>query len=89
MKRSKCGGSLLLVALLVSAIVALLFAPGNGRKLLWNPEENNDAGALTIFEGKAVRERRVIEVMDYDEPGPNVNPGSGFISPTPPPPAGP
>ncbi|KAL9269474.1 hypothetical protein AKJ16_DCAP22530 [Drosera capensis] len=90
MKKSNGGGSLVLAALLVSAIVALSFSPGNARKSLWKPEENNnDASALTVIEGKVVNERSVIEVMDYDEPGPNVNPGSGFIGASPPPPAGP
>ncbi|GAB2268570.1 hypothetical protein Dimus_003525 [Dionaea muscipula] len=80
------GQSLLLAIVLLWAILALSFFPGNGRKLLESSEERAAARALTISEGeKAREERRVVEVMDYDEPGPNVNPGSSLPIPTPPP----
>ncbi|GMH05119.1 hypothetical protein Nepgr_006959 [Nepenthes gracilis] len=69
---------------LVFAILALSFAHGNGRELMATAEEKQST--LMSVKEKSREPRNAIELMDYDDAGPNVNTRSGIYSPPPPPP---
>ncbi|KAM1358052.1 hypothetical protein ACFX1Q_045060 [Malus domestica] len=69
--------------LLVSSLLALFSSHGFGRKLMETAEHGEDSSVLVSKENDG-KSRRMITVMDYADPEPNVNPRTGYIFAPPP-----
>ncbi|KAG8481672.1 hypothetical protein CXB51_026581 [Gossypium anomalum] len=76
------GRSCFLNLLLLSMLLLLSFSQGFSiRKMMETVEFEESAGQL---EENADTSREMIEIMDYKDPGPNVNPRTGYIFSPPP-----
>ncbi|XWS32881.1 hypothetical protein CRYUN_Cryun22dG0028600 [Craigia yunnanensis] len=75
------GRSWFLKLLLLSMLV-VLYSQGFGRKVMETVEFEESTAQLEEF---ADTSREMIEIMDYKDPGPNVNPKTGYIFSPPPP----
>ncbi|XVF58289.1 hypothetical protein PTKIN_Ptkin07bG0053000 [Pterospermum kingtungense] len=67
--------------LLLSMLVVLFFSPGFSRKVMETVEFEQSTAQLEEF---ADTSREMIEIMDYKDPGPNVNPKTGYMLSPPP-----
>ncbi|XWS44316.1 hypothetical protein CRYUN_Cryun15aG0034700 [Craigia yunnanensis] len=75
------GRSWFIKLLLLSMLLVLSFSQGFGRKVMETVEFEESTAQLEEF---AETSREMIEIMDYKDPGPNINPKTGYIF-TPPP----
>nr|DAD31284.1 TPA_asm: hypothetical protein HUJ06_010135 [Nelumbo nucifera] len=71
------GRSDFLAVLLFSALLAVSFSQGYGRKYVSFQREDSSV----VLKGNS---QTSVDEMDYTDPGPNTNPRSSFL-PTPPP----
>ncbi|KAL4386992.1 hypothetical protein GQ457_09G009400 [Hibiscus cannabinus] len=79
------GRSCFLNLLLLSLLFLLSFSRGQGfctRKLMETVDQFEESTAL--LQESAETSREMIEIMDYKDPGPNVNPKTGYIFSPPP-----
>ncbi|KAK8663993.1 hypothetical protein V6N13_083798 [Hibiscus sabdariffa] len=79
------GRSCFLKLLLLSLLLLLSFSRGQGfcaRKLMETVDQFEESTAL--LQESAETSREMIEIMDYKDPGPNVNPKTGYIFSPPP-----
>ncbi|XWS30247.1 hypothetical protein CRYUN_Cryun24cG0100100 [Craigia yunnanensis] len=68
--------------LLLSMLLIIFFSQGFGRKVMETVEfEESTAQLEREF---ADTSREIIEIMDYKDPGPNINPKTGYIFSPPP-----
>ncbi|KAK8556868.1 hypothetical protein V6N13_064863 [Hibiscus sabdariffa] len=78
------GRSCFLKLLLLSMLLLLSFSRGQGfcaRKLMETVEFEE---STALLQENAETSRGMIEIMDYKDPGPNVNPKTGYIFSPPP-----
>ncbi|KAK4805064.1 hypothetical protein SAY86_004881 [Trapa natans] len=77
------GRSCFLWILLIAVLLAVSVSQGSGRKMMESAEHETSSAQ---FEETGGNSRVMIEVMDYADPGPNVNPRTGIAlsPPTPP-----
>ncbi|MBA0724609.1 hypothetical protein Golax_021286 [Gossypium laxum] len=76
------GRSCFLYLLLLSMLLLLSFSQGFSiRKMMETAAFEEPTAQL---EEKADTSREMIEIMDYKDPGPNVNPRTGYIFSPPP-----
>ncbi|KAJ8775090.1 hypothetical protein K2173_020094 [Erythroxylum novogranatense] len=71
------GRSCFLKLLLVLALLLLSISHGFGRKILIDTVDVGDS-SVPEQEASAI-DRKMIEVLDYQDPKPNTNPRTGFI----------
>ncbi|KAK4743997.1 hypothetical protein SAY87_010309 [Trapa incisa] len=72
------------ILLLIAALLSVSVSQGSGRKLM---EAAEHVASSSQLEETGRSWRMMIEVMDYSDPGPNVNPRTGITMSPPPPPS--
>ncbi|MBA0869970.1 hypothetical protein Goshw_005930 [Gossypium schwendimanii] len=76
------GRSCFLYLLLLSMLLLLSFSQGFSIRKMMETVAFEESPAQ--LEEKADTSREMIEIMDYKDPGPNVNPRTGYIFSPPP-----
>ncbi|XVE68160.1 hypothetical protein DITRI_Ditri09bG0046600 [Diplodiscus trichospermus] len=75
------GRSWFLKLLLLSILLILSLSQGFGRKVMETVVFEESTAEIEEF---ADTSREMIEIMDYKDPGPNINPKTGYIFSPPP-----
>ncbi|XVF14289.1 hypothetical protein REPUB_Repub09cG0046000 [Reevesia pubescens] len=70
------GRSWFLKLLLISMLLVFSFSQGFGRKVMETVEFEESTAQL---KESADTSREMTEIMDYKDPGPNINPKTGYI----------